>query len=91
MRQMVTKMELVIRKVVPEDSGIYTCVCPDQKSHAIVKIKGMKQLTFTRIPHFADMLTTIHLMFHVLSFTSDFQTKLEKPRNAGRQEHHFML
>ncbi|KAK2841467.1 hypothetical protein Q7C36_013046 [Tachysurus vachellii] len=41
MRQMATKMELVIRKVVPEDSGVYTCVCPDQKSKATVKIKAI--------------------------------------------------
>ncbi|GAA6091334.1 obscurin, partial [Tachysurus ichikawai] len=41
MRQMATKMELVIRKVVPEDSGVYTCVCPDQKSNATVKIKAI--------------------------------------------------
>ncbi|KAK3566244.1 hypothetical protein QTP86_030032, partial [Hemibagrus guttatus] len=40
MRQMATKMELVIRKVLPEDSGVYTCVCPDQKSNAVVKIKA---------------------------------------------------
>lgn len=44
MRQMATKMELVIRKVLPEDSGIYTCVCPDQKSNAVIKIKGMNPL-----------------------------------------------
>ncbi|KAI5095211.1 obscurin isoform X1, partial [Silurus meridionalis] len=41
MRQMGTKLELVIRKVVPEDSGVYTCVCPDQKSHAMIKIKAL--------------------------------------------------
>lgn len=45
MRHMATKMELVIRKVVPQDSGVYTCVGPDQKSNAIVTIKGMKPLT----------------------------------------------
>ncbi|KAI5610425.1 obscurin isoform X2 [Silurus asotus] len=41
MRQMGTKLELVIRKVVPEDSGVYTCACPDQKSHAMIKIKAL--------------------------------------------------
>ncbi|XP_058246255.1 obscurin [Hemibagrus wyckioides] len=40
MREMATKMELVIRKVLPEDSGVYTCVCPDQKSNAVIKIKA---------------------------------------------------
>lgn len=42
MRQIATKMELVIRKAVPEDSGVYFCVCPDQTSKAMVKINGTK-------------------------------------------------
>ncbi|XP_053359740.1 obscurin [Clarias gariepinus] len=41
MRQMATKVELVIRKAVPEDSGVYTCVCPDQKSSAVINIKAL--------------------------------------------------
>lgn len=42
MRQMATKVELVIRKAVPEDSGVYFCKCPSQTSEATVKITGMK-------------------------------------------------
>ncbi|KAL1270084.1 hypothetical protein QQF64_032373 [Cirrhinus molitorella] len=41
MRQMATKMELVIRKAVPEDSGVYICKCPDQTSKATVKINAL--------------------------------------------------
>lgn len=41
-RQLATKVELVIRKAVPEDSGVYFCKCPSQTSEATVKINGMK-------------------------------------------------
>ncbi|XP_049341975.1 obscurin [Astyanax mexicanus] len=41
MRQTATKVELVIRKAVPEDSGVYVCVCPDQKSKATLKINAL--------------------------------------------------
>lgn len=42
LRQIATKMELVIRKAIPEDSGVYFCICPDQTSKATVKINGTK-------------------------------------------------
>ncbi|KAF4110126.1 obscurin [Onychostoma macrolepis] len=41
LRQIATKMELVIRKATPEDSGVYFCVCPDQTSKATVKINAL--------------------------------------------------
>ncbi|KAI4872326.1 hypothetical protein NFI96_027754 [Prochilodus magdalenae] len=31
-------MELIIRKAVPEDSGVYSCLCGDQKTEATVKV-----------------------------------------------------
>lgn len=34
-------LELTIRDAVPEDSGIYTCVCREQKTKATVKVIGM--------------------------------------------------
>ncbi|XP_028282657.1 obscurin isoform X3 [Parambassis ranga] len=40
MKQKASVNELVINKVVPEDSGDYSCVCGDQKSTASVKIKA---------------------------------------------------
>lgn len=48
MRHIATKMELVIRKAVPEDSGVYFCVCPDQTSEATVKINGTKFKQFIK-------------------------------------------
>ncbi|XP_051524815.1 obscurin [Myxocyprinus asiaticus] len=41
MRKIAGKVELVIRKAVPEDSGVYFCVCPNQSSKAMVKINAL--------------------------------------------------
>ncbi|XP_051964162.1 obscurin [Xyrauchen texanus] len=41
MRQIACKMELVIRKAVPEDSGVYICVCSNQSSKVMVKINAL--------------------------------------------------
>lgn len=35
-----TTLELMIWKPVPEDSGVYSCVCADQITSATVKITG---------------------------------------------------
>lgn len=39
-RQREGVQELVIRKALPEDSGVYTCVCKEQKTAAIISITG---------------------------------------------------
>ncbi|XP_076860479.1 obscurin [Brachyhypopomus gauderio] len=40
-RQMGTKVELVIRKAVPEDSGVYVCTCQHQRSKASIRINAL--------------------------------------------------
>ncbi|XP_042353421.1 obscurin [Plectropomus leopardus] len=40
MKQMASVHELLINKVVPEDSGDYNCVCGDQKTTASLKIRA---------------------------------------------------
>ncbi|XP_069366649.1 obscurin isoform X49 [Paralichthys olivaceus] len=40
MKQKASLNELLINKVVPEDSGDYSCVCADQKTTASLNIKG---------------------------------------------------
>ncbi|XP_070410268.1 obscurin isoform X2 [Nothobranchius furzeri] len=41
MRQCGSKLELLIRKSSPEDSGTYSCVCDDIKTTAVVTITGV--------------------------------------------------
>jgi len=40
MKQKASVHELLISKVVPEDSGDYSCVCGQQETSANVSIKG---------------------------------------------------
>ncbi|KAJ7993536.1 hypothetical protein DPEC_G00273430 [Dallia pectoralis] len=44
-KQRDSDQELIIREVVPEDSGVYSCVCRDQKTKATVKVTA-KSATF---------------------------------------------
>ncbi|XP_035994195.1 obscurin isoform X17 [Fundulus heteroclitus] len=47
MKQKASVNELIITKVVPEDSGDYICVCGDQKTTASIKIKA-KPINFVQ-------------------------------------------
>ncbi|XP_027876358.1 obscurin isoform X15 [Xiphophorus couchianus] len=42
MKQKASVNELIINKLVPEDSGDYSCLCGDQKTTANLKIKAVK-------------------------------------------------
>ncbi|XP_050925907.1 obscurin isoform X3 [Lates calcarifer] len=42
MKQKASVNELLINKVVPEDSGDYSCVCGDQKTTASLNVKAVK-------------------------------------------------
>ncbi|KAI4795012.1 hypothetical protein KUCAC02_031697 [Chaenocephalus aceratus] len=43
MKRRDSMLELLIWKAVPEDSGLYSCVCADQRTSATVKINGRTQ------------------------------------------------
>lgn len=45
-RKRETTLELLIWKPVPEDSGVYSCLCADQRTTATIKITGRKCLFF---------------------------------------------
>ena len=40
MKQRDTTVEMMINEVVPDDSGVYICVCRDHKTKATVKVIG---------------------------------------------------
>lgn len=44
MRRRETTLELLIWKPVPEDSGVYSCACADQKTSATVRITGEDEM-----------------------------------------------
>ncbi|CAI5640970.1 unnamed protein product [Oreochromis niloticus] len=52
MKQKASVNELVIEKVVPEDSGDYSCVCGDQKTTASLNIKAKPVLFKTQLQNF---------------------------------------
>lgn len=43
LRQSSSKLELLIRKTLPEDSGTYSCACDDIKTTATVIINGERR------------------------------------------------
>lgn len=53
-RRRETTLELLIWKPVPEDSGVYSCVCADQKTSAAVKITGEDEM-MSLAPGFSDL------------------------------------
>ena len=47
MTQKATVNELLISKVLPEDSGDYSCVCGDQTTKAKLNVKGRRNIIYS--------------------------------------------
>lgn len=60
-------LELTIRDAVPEDSGVYTCVCREQKTKATVKVIGM-----FNVWDLCGEATLLHNLLFLLLFIETF-------------------
>lgn len=73
MRRRETTLELLIWKPVPGDSGVYSCVCADQKTSATIKITGEDEM-MSLAPGLSDLskhlyiYKTTALVFKVLKY-----------------------
>lgn len=59
MKERDASVELIIREATPEDSGVYRCVCGQQKTKATIKIVGREAVE-------------IHLCWHCVLVTKKF-------------------
>lgn len=42
--------ELIITKAMPEDSGVYSCICGEQKTKATIRVFGMDDIFTENVP-----------------------------------------
>uniref|UniRef100_A0A3Q3E5P1 Ig-like domain-containing protein n=1 Tax=Labrus bergylta TaxID=56723 RepID=A0A3Q3E5P1_9LABR len=68
MKQQASVNELLINKVLPDDSGDYSCVFGDQKTTASLKVKGRKK-NYLKILLFEDFFLKD---FHIHNYTMFF-------------------
>lgn len=82
MRQSGSKLELLIRKSLPEDSGTYSCICDDMKTSATVIITGETH-GLCNNKNTIKMLLINVAGYHSLRNPSDFQAEAEEPGSCG--------
>lgn len=85
-RQQNTVMELIIKKAMPEDSGVYSCICGDQNTNASIKVLGRMR------PSRAFIVTLVkvwppHVLFWLFRHTGHIQTKPNKSGGSRRRDH----
>lgn len=76
MRQSGSKLELLIRKTLPEDSGTYSCVCDDIKTTATIIING-EHRCMTRSTVMEIFWHNLHDIFHSTAIPVSFKQKLK--------------
>lgn len=76
-KQRDTALELIIRDAVPEDSGVYTCVCREQRTKATVKVIGMLRSFFERLPPQQKTTNKQHLCLFSPAFPATFKVSLK--------------
>lgn len=59
MRQEGPKAELVIRGVAEDDAGIYSCVCGEHRTTAVLTVQGKTDLTCFLIRHAFPLLAGV--------------------------------
>lgn len=65
-RRRETTLELLIWKPVPGDSGVYSCVCGDQKTTAIVKITGKDEVMILA-PALSGLSTNVYILDYTIA------------------------
>lgn len=85
-RQQDTIMELIIKKAMPEDSGVYSCICGDQNTNANINILGGMRSSPAFIVTWVNVLSP-HLLFWLFSHTGHIQTKSIEPGGSRRRDH----
>lgn len=81
-----TTMELIIKKAMPEDSGVYSCICGDQSTKANINVFGKMRSSQAFIIILVNVLPLL-ILFWLFSCSGHIQTKSNEPGGARRRDH----
>lgn len=90
-RKRETTLELLIWKPVPEDGGVYSCVCADHMTSATVRITGRTLFTNELIKEYEAICDYLSGLNGFLSSPSHLQAEAEERVDRGGQHCHVTL